>query len=56
MFEFIVQNLSTIIVGIIVLGIFAAVVVKLIKDHKNHKTSCGCGCDGCPSSDICHHN
>ncbi len=56
MFEFIVQNLANIIIGAAVFAILAAVAVKLIKDHKNHKSSCGCGCEGCPSSGMCHHD
>ena len=56
MLEFFAENLPNIIIGAIVFGIFAAVVIKIIRDHKNHKTSCGCGCDGCPSSGICHRD
>lgn len=54
MIEFFINNLPTIIVGLVVFGVFAAVVVKLIKDKKNHKSSCSCGCEGCPSASICH--
>ncbi|HHU06029.1 MAG TPA: FeoB-associated Cys-rich membrane protein [Clostridiales bacterium] len=53
MLSLIIANLSTIIVGLIVLAIVAAVVIKLVRDKINHKSSCGCGCAGCPSAGIC---
>jgi ABC-type Mn2+/Zn2+ transport system permease subunit len=56
MLEFIAQNLPTIIIGAVVFGILAAVAVKIFRDHKNHKSSCACGCENCPSSGMCHHD
>jgi Na+/citrate or Na+/malate symporter len=56
MFDFIAQNLATIIIGAVVFAILAAVVVKMIRDKKSHKSSCGCGCKDCPSSSICRHD
>ena len=31
----------------------AAVVVKMVKDKQKGKTSCGCGCENCPSAGAC---
>jgi len=57
MLEFITANWATIVVGIVVLVIVAAVVVKLIRDKKMHRSSCGCGCANCPMSGNCKsHN
>jgi hypothetical protein len=56
MFEYIARNFATIITGAVVFGIVFAAVRKMIKDHKAHKLSCGCGCDDCPSSGICHRD
>lgn len=53
--SFITENLSTIIVGIIVFSIFTAVVIKLIVDKKKKKSTCGCACSGCPGSQSCKH-
>jgi hypothetical protein len=53
MFEFVAENWATIVVGIAVFAIIAAVAVKLIRDKKRHKSSCGCGCDSCPMSGGC---
>lgn len=52
MSTFLAANCGTIVVGLIVLAIVAAIVVKIAKDKKNGKTSCGCGCEGC--SHKCH--
>jgi hypothetical protein len=56
MIDFIVSNLGTIIVGLIVLAIIVAIIVKKIKDRKAGKSSCSCGCSNCPSSSMCHKN
>nr|WP_317412514.1 FeoB-associated Cys-rich membrane protein [uncultured Solibaculum sp.] len=51
---FLTQNLSTILIGVILLAIVILVVVKLMRDRKKGKSSCGCGCSNCPNSSICH--
>lgn len=52
--SFIIENIGTIIIGLIVFVLIVGIVVKLVKDKKKGKTSCGCGCSNCPSSGICH--
>jgi len=52
--NFISENLGTIIVGIIVLAIVAAISLKLFKDKKEGKSSCGSSCKCCPNSALCH--
>ncbi|MGI6122948.1 MAG: FeoB-associated Cys-rich membrane protein [Acetivibrionales bacterium] len=54
MLEFISANLASIITGAIVFLIVGAVLIKLIRDKKNHKSSCGAGCSGCPLAGKCH--
>ncbi len=54
MLNFIVNNLPSIIVGTIVFVIIGAVLIKLIRDKKNHKSSCAAGCSGCPMAGECH--
>ena len=54
MLAFLTANLSTIIIAVIVIGILAAIIVKMIKDKKKGKSSCGCGCSNCAASEICH--
>ena len=54
MFEFVFENLPTILVGTIVFSVIGAVCVKLILDFKHHRSTCGCGCAKCPNSGSCH--
>ena len=56
MLVFIKENLSTIIIGLIILAVVVGIVVKMIRDKKKGKgsCSCGCGCENCPSASICH--
>ncbi len=52
--SFILENLASIIILAVVAAIVAAIVIKMIKDKKQGKSSCGCGCSGCPNSGNCH--
>ncbi len=46
--------MGTYIVAGIILAVVILIIVKLVKDKKQGKTSCGCGCSNCPGSSICH--
>ena len=46
--------LSTLIVGLIVAGIFVAIVISEINKKKSGKGGCSCGCVGCEMSEYCH--
>ena len=50
MFGWILENLGTILIGLLLIGIVAAIVVSLIRKKKRgHSCGCGCGgCSGCP--------
>jgi hypothetical protein len=39
-------NLGTIVIGLVVLGVVAAIVIKLIRD-KRKGSGCSCGCGAC---------
>lgn len=54
MFDYIKNNLSTIIVGAIVAAGIFSIAFKIYKDKRNGKSSCGSGCAGCPSGGICN--
>lgn len=54
MFAFIAENLGTILVSGALLVIVGLVVASIVKKKKRGGTSCGCGCDGCPSASSCH--
>jgi hypothetical protein len=57
MLAFFADNLATILVGLVVLGIVAAIVVVMIKKKKSGKMiGCGCSCGSCPhASEQCKH-
>ena len=44
------MNLSTILIGLVVLGVFVAIVANEVKKRKRDGCggNCGCGCSGCP--------
>ena len=52
--DWIVTNWGTIIVGAFVLGLLSFLVVYIIKQKKQGKSSCSCGCSSCPNAQICH--
>lgn len=47
-------NLSTFIVLLIVVLVFVAIILKAIKNKKEGKGVCSCGCDSCNLKDSCH--
>lgn len=46
--------LGTIIVSAILIMIVGLIIYKQIKNKKEGKSSCSCGCSGCAMSEICH--
>lgn len=48
------ENLSTIIISLVIAAIVALVIVYLVRNKKQGKNSCGCGCSKCPMSGSCH--
>lgn len=47
-------NLSTLLVGLVVFGLFAAIVVRGLYNRKQGKGGCSCGCAQCPGRELCH--
>ncbi len=54
MLNWIIANLATIIICAILVVVVSLVVIKMIRDKKQGKGSCSCGCSGCAMSDTCH--
>lgn len=48
------MNLATIIGTFVVAAVFLLIVGTSIRNKKNHKGGCSCGCSGCANSSICH--
>ena len=57
MFQWIGENAGTVIVSIALIALVAGILVRLCKNKKQGKSSCGCNCGCCPMSGSCHsHN
>ena len=54
MFAWIIENIATIIVSLILIVIVALIVVKLVSDKKKGKSSCGGNCSHCAGCSPCH--
>ncbi|MBO5326852.1 MAG: FeoB-associated Cys-rich membrane protein [Clostridia bacterium] len=54
MLDFLQQNWGTIVVVAVIAAIVCAIVVSRIRARKQGKSTCGCGCDQCAMSGICH--
>ena len=45
---------GTIIVASILIILVGLIIFRQIKNKKEGKSSCGCGCSGCAMSDVCN--
>ena len=53
MIQAILRNAGTIAVSLALLGLVAAILLRLRKDRKQGKSTCGCGCGCCPMASSC---
>ncbi len=53
-FDWLIANIGTISVGVIVLVVVALVIALMAKDKKQGKSSCGNSCASCPMAGKCH--
>ena len=54
MLNWIVQYWVTLLVGLVLIGVVAAIVAVLVRDRKKGKCSCGCNCQSCAMAGACH--
>ena len=54
MISFITENLGTIIITVVLVAILATIVVKLVRDKRKGKSSCGGNCAHCAMGGSCH--
>lgn len=54
MFTFILENIATIVVGILLLAVVLLIIARIIKNKKKGNSSCGCRCVNCSMSGECH--
>ena len=54
-FNWLIANIGSILVGVVVLAVVALVVVLMVREKKKGKSStCGCGCESCAMAGKCH--
>lgn len=47
-------NLPTVIIAAVIAIVFIAIVIRGIRQRKQGKGGCSCGCGSCPNSALCH--
>ena len=52
--DWLIANIGTIAVGVVVLAVVASIIVLMAKDKKQGKSSCGSSCASCPMAGKCH--
>ena len=54
MLAWLAENFATILSCLVLAAMVAAIVVKLVKDKKKGKSTCGGNCGCCPMGGSCH--
>ena len=54
MLQWIGENAGTIIVSIALIALVTAVIIRMGKEKKRGKSTCGCNCGCCPMAGSCH--
>ena len=54
MLEFLISNLGTIIVFLVLAIVVSLIIYKMYRDKKQGNSSCGCNCSSCPMANECH--
>ncbi|MDD2956512.1 MAG: FeoB-associated Cys-rich membrane protein [Oscillospiraceae bacterium] len=54
MLNFVLENWGTIAVALVLAATVALVLFRLIRNHRQGRSSCGCGCSSCPMNGKCH--
>ena len=54
MLEWLLGNIGTIAVCLLLAVVVFLIIIKMIKNKKQGKSSCGCGCQNCSMSEFCH--
>lgn len=54
MLSWLMENLATMIISAVLLLMVAAAIASMVRNKRNGKSSCGCGCAGCAMNGACH--
>ena len=52
--EFLKNNAGTLAVALVLTAVIVLIAVRIVKNKKNGKSTCSCGCSNCPMSASCH--
>lgn len=56
MFLWIRENLATVVICAILVLIVAGILVRMVKNKRKGRSSCGCGCADCAMQKSCRHH
>ena len=56
MFLWIRENLATVVICAILVLIVAAILVRMVKNKRKGRSSCGCSCADCAMQKSCRHH
>ncbi|MBR4711240.1 MAG: FeoB-associated Cys-rich membrane protein [Clostridia bacterium] len=56
MSAFFTDNAGTILITLALAGLVTLIILRLRKDRRRGKSSCGCNCGSCPMAGSCHRN
>lgn len=54
MFAWIIGNIATILISLVLLAVIAVIIYGMVRDRKKGKLSCGSCCSHCALADKCH--
>ena len=54
MFSWLLENLATMIIGIMLFALIVLITVRMVRNKRKGKSSCGCACSACPMEGACH--
>ena len=54
MFDWIAQNLGTLLISAVLIAIVTSIIISLIRQKKRGRSSCGCNCAHCALHGQCH--
>ena len=54
MFDWIAQNLGTLLISAVLIAIVTSIIISLIRQKKRGESSCGCNCAHCALHGQCH--
>ena len=52
--KWLIANLASIMILLVIVGVVALIIVKIINDKRKGRSSCSCGCGGCAMKGTCH--